>query len=327
MTKTAGTEQAGTKAGIVISLEKRMPVLQDDFKESYDIVIFGHYDGMKVKTLSHWGEFRPGRVAELSGENSLNDGIYDRYLIKACYPLSSQKAMLETEYGLCYDTWEKESADREYPFVSCVMLHLTKDCVRENSIALICTKIAEVLKSGNCKKTMKYGIYFSIGYSDVIILARTKGIGNMNAIDQIHTLSTASGQKWISDVYTVAGYDRRLFTSKDAWSSMNHVPSMNYSVSFVLKVGFSLTTFREDLKAAMEQTFCSVGYSHDFSDFKEKVFATFGNTDVVMSLQCPERIFPALYAPDNVLGFFAPFHIQSPFYKKYVTTIKVSVFL
>lgn len=325
MTKNSKKEHTQTSAGIVISLEKRMPVLQENFEEPYDIVVFGHYDGMRVKTIPQWGEFRPGRVAELVGKSSLDDGIYDRYIVKACYPTLELKNMLETEYGLCYDAWEKDPTDEEYPFISCVMIHLTQYCVHENSIDAIFIEVAKIIQSVNATDRMKCSIYFSIGYSDIIVLARTKKIGDINALDQIHVLSTSSGHKWISDVYTVVGYERSLFSNRESLSTTKHTPLTNYSVSFVLKVGFSLNTFRKKLKKEMKQVFNCLGYSHDFSDFEKNVFATFGNTDVTLSLQCPERIFPALYASENVLGFYAPFHVQSQFYKKYVTTIKVSV--
>lgn len=116
--------------GILISLAKRMPILNLDFKEKYRYNMFGYYDGMDVKTISDWGNFRPAAVSDVIGKSKLGDGIYDKYTIKACYPSFDLVDRLISEYNLCYDIWEKDSIDKDFPFISCITLHLTKACIK-----------------------------------------------------------------------------------------------------------------------------------------------------------------------------------------------------
>lgn len=325
------------KTGILISLEKRMPMLAEGFEENYKYVVFGHYDGMNIKVISQWGEFRPATVADYiangSGKKSaqefLNDGIYDRYIIRGCYPHNLKS--LKDKYKLRYDIWEEDFEDEEFPFVSCVMFHLMKSCIKmnskNNSIDDIFVKVAKFIENSSVSESLKYSIYFSVGYSDVIILARTKGIGDISILlDQFYDLEVLTREKLISDVYTMTGYERSVFSDTSVFKKQNWGNPMSYSISFVLKAGFSLECFRKSLKIEIEKVFSKLGYEYDFDVLKNKnIFATFGNADVILRFTCPDRIFPALYAAENVLGFYAPFHIKSEFYKKYITSINVSV--
>lgn len=308
--------------GILISLAKRMPILNLDFKEKYRYNMFGYYDGMDVKTISDWGNFRPAAVSDVIGKSKLGDGIYDKYTIKACYPSFDLVDRLISEYNLCYDIWEKDSIDKDFPFISCITLHLTKACIKNNNISDIFIQIANAIKNA-AEDILKCSIYFSIGYADVIVLARSRNIdGVINLLGGLNSIKTESN-KWISDLYTITGYERKAFDNKDSF--LKSEKELNFSVSFVLKAGFSLNEFRNQLIEEMEKVFKLIKYNKNTKTFKKAIYSSFGNTDVIFNLSCLDTVLPALYLNKSVLGIYGPFNVNSDLYRKYITTIKVSV--
>lgn len=298
--------------GVAISLKKRTQNLPNSFSENYKYIVFGHYDGMDIIPIKGFGEFRPANIADKIKTDELCDGIIDKYTIKAwCIP--SKK----------YD-YDYTIVDKEYPFVSCIMFHLSKECIRENSIEVILKKISVTLDQRDCEN-VKYEVYCSIGYADIIILVHSKNFDIIGSfVSDINSICCENNNKWVSAVYTIVGYEKKAFYSvediKKAYQCDEMQKNMGFCVSLGLHPGFSFDIFKMKLVKSIKHTLSIFNYDYQGTELANSIWTTFGNIDVIFNLKLPVAIFPALYSNDCG-GVFVP---GSELFDQYIASIKVA---
>lgn len=299
--------------GVAISLKKRGQNLLQSFNEDYQYIVFGHYDGMDIIPIEEFGDFRPASIAQKPKEDKVFVGITDKYTIKAlCIPSEEYK----------YDYTKRDEA---YPFVSCIMFHLSKQCVQENKIVDILKKISETLKNKNYQN-VKYNVYCSIGYSDIIILVRSKNFDIVGSfVSTVNNISCEYEYNWVSAVYTIVGFEKSAFSSvtdiQNAYKCPEMQNDMGFCISLGLHAGFSFETFKNILQESISNTLNKCGYTYQVGELDKCIWTTFGNTDVIFNINLPMALFPALYS-EECEGIFAP---GLQLFKKYITSIKVSV--
>ena len=318
--------------GILITLEKRIQVLDDDYTENYKYTMFGHYDGMYVKDIDYMGEFCPSYVLQQIRDgkkvDKINDGISDRYTIKAIYP--PLKELCKTTKKIDYEMWESEETEeqiqKEYPFVSCIIAHLSESCFKQNTPSNILKKIIEMIDTEDSIKNIRCAVYFSIGYSDIIILARMKHFSKIdNIIEKLNELKTEESEKWVSDLYTIMGFDKEFFSIPqniiDIYKKSQE--EMTFCVAFKIKAGFSLAVFKEELLENINITLdkLSLPTVKDIDVFEYDIYKRFGSIDINFQIKMPITLFPAFYCEECEGVFF----YKSKFFKKYIRTIQVFI--
>lgn len=319
--------------GILITLEKRVQVLNNDYTENYKYTMFGHYDGMYVKDIDYMGEFCPSYVLQQIRDESekmdkINDGVSDRYTIKAVYP--SSKKVCKTTKKIDYEMWESKETEKqiqkEYPFVSCTIAHLSKSCFEQNTPSDILKKIIEMIDSEDSIKGVRCAVYFSIGYSDIIILARMNHFSKIdNIIEKLNKLKTEKSEKWVSDLYTILGFDKEFFSIPQNISDIykESQEKMTLCVAFKIKSGFSLAVFKEELLKSINYTLgkLSLPTVKDIDVFKYDIYKRFDSIDINFQIKMPITLFPAFYCEECEGVFF----YKSTFFKKYIRTIQVFI--
>lgn len=325
--------------GILITLKKRSQTFPGEFKDNYDYTIFGHYDSMDVDYIEHMGQFRPANVADIRASSSdtaeiikekIQDGVFDKYTIKAFYTSSSDK-----NGNIDYTIWKNKGVEKEYPLISCIMIHLSKKCIKNNPLKSILGEITSVINGSI--KDVKCGVYFSIGYSDIIILVRSKDFDKTNEIiRELYSLKE-SGQKskqkketnWISALYTITGFHREAFWSQNnvengigqAYTDWKADKKMSFCVALKLKDQVLTDKFIKGLDRRMKSIFRKIGYKYTEKDLKKCIHVTFGNIDIIFIIELPIAVFSALYCAE-LGGIFSQ---KSNFFKEYIAGVKVSV--
>lgn len=343
--------------GMFVTLKKRIKFPVEKGDDSYKFFVWGHYDGMNIMPISKWGYFSPSQYLEDSNPNAseddelknlkryhsieIDDCVLEQYAIKACFP-SSDKISDLTKKGFRYDIWgsdlldsERRELDQQYPFVACALLQLTEEFIEScNDTEQIIINIADVIKNYNNGdiSDLNCSIYFSVGYSDAVILFRVKEFECVSdVLDglRIEKVNGATNKPIVSDLYTVTGFARESFKDldevKNLISKTNTDNLCNISVSFALKPGVSIEKFRSSLIDYIKIYFSGLGYNFDEKTNVVLNADSFGNTDAVVAFKLPINLFPTLYMEYNDYKT-GPFHLKSDIFKKYIVSQKVSVF-
>lgn len=319
--------------GIVISLRKRNPRAKLEKDEKYNYTVFGYYDGMNIKAIE-WGRlFHPDMIVKTTNEIDLeNDGI-DKHVVLACAPEEVTYNKL-VEKGFNYKIWVKEQdyTKIEAPFVSCMSIHLSKNAVEEKSFSDLILKIANSLSKEDIPK-LNCGIFFAMGYSDIIVLFRTSDFVIVNkAISEILNKSIDDNYT-ISDFYTITGFDKAFFSDCDMVSKIiektnqsGHDDVSQIAASFILRKGISFKQFFKNLQESVSKVYNELGSTFKCDLSKGNLFETFGGSDVVVTFKIPIMLFPLLYKYSDNKGMeIAPFNRKSKFAQDNIVSMKVQV--
>lgn len=313
---TSANKQKNQFSGILVTLLKReqIPIHTDD--ENFDYTIFGHYDGLEINYVNSWSGFFPRNVEKSQGEISLDDNILDLYTLRACEPQKKNKLINK---GFVYDIQEKEKDKQwqiEHPLVACSLIHLSKEAVKNYSVQDIINNIATKISAGKSKseiRELNCGIYFSIGYSDIIILFRVNDFKRVDEAIRRLGNSISSKENLISDSYTITGFKNKTFQNIDEIKAVlkakNNIESKKFAVSFALRnnidVGEFAAYIKDRVKCLCERLDIEfepgVTVNTDNNQIKAfgNAFSVFGNTDVIIELNLPIYAYMALYMADN----------------------------
>ena len=295
--------------GILITLKKRTQI--PIYNKNYDFVALGYYDGMKVSTVNKWTDFLPSKIESNHGELELDDDSLDIYTIKACEPLSLKKKM--KCMGFNYDIWDKpdNKFDVQYPLAACTMIHLSEECVAANSIDDILEVISkEIVNNVTEMKEINCGLYFSVGYSDIIIMFRTNDFEHVNCVLKGINKSEIKNRKIISDSYTITGFKNRIFTSfEDVKKAVQGKEYKCFSVSFSLRENIIVDEFISFIERKTKELCDKIGIQYKDNITVEKSFSVFGSVDVIIEFNLPVYAFMALYMAEDEI-FNAPFCIN-----------------
>ncbi len=207
-----------------ITLQKRIEQViskeAQKIKESpFNLVAFGHYDRIETSLPQDgWHGFRP--VAHLNK----HDNFIDDYTIRLVFPELDASKM---DFGF----WEKISdpsccpdyaseflyAYQSTPFLAICLINLADGFISKLSNEEDPKKYAErVIKElqgsieAQKEDSLKYTIYFALGYTDVVVLFRSNSyISIQNQIDALRSIYYATNEedtkKVVSSTYTIYG--------------------------------------------------------------------------------------------------------------------------
>ena len=306
--------------GILFTLKKRMqnPSLDDNFQ--YDYLIFGYYDGLDIRCVDKWFEYRPKGLIKKGLALDIKDEFIDLYTIKALFPKNVNA--LE-EQGFFY-TPVLNGEKSEYPCITMSLINISgrfadRYLSYEDMNGAMYDFARAACKDCGCD-SLKCTVFPSIGYSDYIMLCFANGFSEPAVvIDRLRKTRLDNGHIAYSGCYTVCGINM----SQHSTYNVLEEEDVKLSVKVNLKSGKSanefISTFIEEMKAL---SYTSHIYDVDNmkieNDWKYN-YHTFGNSDHLFIPDYYLKIYLQLYSKGQL------FNPESRFFKDYITNIHSTI--
>lgn len=305
--------------GILFTLKKRMQNPSKDDHDRYDYLTFGYYDGLDIRCIDKWYDYRPKGLMNKNLVLKMHDEFIDLYTVKALFPKNVSE--LE-EQGFSYTPFVNQE-EINFPFMAMSLINISEEFVDQylgyealnKQVYNYVKEVLEEDKNANLQCT----IFPSIGYSDYIIVYFSNGFSKIAAaIDKLRKKRLSNKYIAFSSCYTVCGINTK-------WNGSGSIlkEDVKLSIRINLKSGKSSDEFISEFKSRAKDVFRSKGMSEDEinrieADW-EQCFHTFGNSD---SLLIPDRhlkTYLPLYMKNELLN------PESDFFKSYITNINSSI--
>lgn len=319
-------------AGIILTMKKRMVIIDRDDTDQSQYTMFGHYDGMDIQNLGKWYEMRPKRVGIYNGNTSIADSYSDKHTLKGYFPRKDTSEELKKS-GIYYDFWKKVGSERaadsgdsilnDVPFITVSVINLSGEFVEhtQDGKELILTlgkKLAEVAEKNDISlENIHCAVIPSIGYADFIILFHSNDLTqNIKILDGLKgcSMTDHAGHSYavISNSYSISG----VFPGGIEQLKNHEDSQVKVSVRIILKEGISAGDFRvrfeQELKQKLKETYPGESTAVE-------CFRLFGNSDCMILSDMPVELFMPLYFKD---GFLNP---SSKFFGTYIKSLYSSL--
>lgn len=305
--------------GILFTLKKRMQNASKDDNDKYDYLTFGYYDGLDIKCIDKWYDYRPKGLIDKDLALKIDDEFIDLYTIKALFP----KNVEELEgLGFFYMQF-MNGEENKFPFMAMSLINVSEQFVDrypeyENLNKTVYGYVKECL--GRIDGTvLKCAVFPAIGYADYIIVYFSSMFSAIAAVtDRLRKKKLDGDYAAFSGCYTVCGFNT-------ACESVRVMPEedVKLSIRINLKSGKSSEEFIENFKSRANALLRSEGLDDEKIAWVqrdwERYFHTFDNSD-------------GIFIPEGELGLYLPFYMKgnllnpgSEFFKSYITNIQSSV--
>ncbi len=322
--------------GILFTLKKRMQNPSEDDTDRYGYLTFGYYDGLDIKCIHRWFDYRPKGLIDYGLALDIKDEFIDLYTIKALFP--KNVSALE-EQGFFYMPVLK-GEKINYPFVTMSLLNLSEQSVdRYRGYEALNEAVYHYVKAvleEEGGSGIKCAVFPSIGYSDYIMLCFAEGFsGIATVVDGLRKKKLDNGDTVFSSCYTVCGINMNWesmtegseASACECWQSVSRIPKepeVKLSVKINLKSGKSSNEFISRFISEVRESLDKSGV-YDTENIREiekdweYYFHTFGNSD-------------NLFIPDSYLDTYLPLYMKgglfnpaSDFFKSYITNIHSTI--
>ena len=246
------------KTGLCLALKKRKLFLAEDDTKSFDYLLFGSYDGVKISDALRWRDLAPSAASdekaagiEVSSDAYQFEKEYfsNTFLMKVLYPQKMPDSMDYTFWG----QEQQASLCQERPFFVMSMLNVSAELARNspNSDKLF-LRFSKALEAAYGEeptlKDMHCALFPSFGSYDLVLLARCASFAEItNLVNTVRKVSaTAKDRKrqpGLSATYTVVGIPPNIQGELDN-TGLSHVV-----LEFQLKLGGGLPQIPQEFGA------------------------------------------------------------------------------
>ncbi len=258
------------RSGLLLEMKKRRLFLEEDDTGNFDYLLFGNFDGIRLKNANEWYDFAPSidmdQNAADKGDRKLKDELYiTTYILKLIYP----QALPPGDFN--YELWREGAAVElpkdNAPFFALVMINISKSLAGEyEQSAKLFEFVAKMIEAIDEQKpgalaSLNCGLFESLGYYDYVIFVRTGSPDNLvRLLDILKTARCRSGAPAVSASYTVLGIHNwmRRNAAMPAGYAGAFSQSENYLkqviVNLQLKPGGDITDIIHSLALSREGT-------------------------------------------------------------------------
>ena len=208
------------KAGLCLALKKRKLFLSKDDTESFDYLLFGSYDGVKIFDALRWRDLAPSAASdEKAAGIDFSSGTYlfeeehfsNTFLMKLLCP---QKMPDSMDYAF-WGQEQQASLCQERPFFVMSMLNISAELARkvprsEQLFRRFSRRLEAAYAKTPTLKDMHCALFPTFGCYDLVLLARCASFAEItNLVNTVRKVSvTAEDRKLhpgLSATYTVIG--------------------------------------------------------------------------------------------------------------------------
>lgn len=325
--------------GILFTLKKRMQSVIGEEDKFYKYLALGYYDGIDINIANNWYDLRPKGLEQYGLQVNLEDSYIDQYTIRGFFPQNQEK--YESK-GFRYHYWERAAErtikdmepnvgemERQCPFITMSVLNLSEEyVVSKKDIEELLKGVCDILeeaakKSGIELEHLHCAVFPVIGYSDFVVLFRTK---NWEIIAKL--LNCLRGEQMdieekhyavVSNCYSVCGLDKSFFQNND--------PELNAGAKIAIRInlreGISASAFLHKMDSEILERIKKEPGNQTLKELetglKTAYYATFGNSDCIILPEDTTGCYLRLHGPGQILN------PNEKFFKSYVISVRTSV--
>lgn len=306
--------------GILFTLKKRMQNPSKDDNDQYDFLTCGYYDGLDIRCIDKWYDYRPKGLMNRGLAIKMQDQFIDLFTIKALFP---ENVNALEEQGFFYMPILNQE-EIKVPFMALSLMNISEQfadqCMGYEALNQAVYSDVRAVLNENQYRSLKCAVFPAIGYSDYIILYFSESFSEIaSMIDGLRRKKLANNRIAFSSCYTVCGinpkWDGDLGNFDEA--------GVKLSIKINLKSGRSSRQFISEFKKKAKELYQKEGISEkkmeEIGNDWKQYFHTFGNSDSIFISDGHLRDYFLLYKKRQL------FNPESSFFQSYITNIHSSI--
>lgn len=307
-------------SGILFTLKKRMQNPSKDDNDQYDFLTCGYYDGLDIRCIDRWYDYRPKGLMNRGLAIKIQDQFIDLFTIKALFPVNVNT--LE-EQGFFYTPILKQEQIKA-PFMALSLINISEQfadqCMGYEALNQSVYKYVSAVLHENQYSSLKCAVFPAIGYSDYVILYFSESFSEIaTMIDGLRRKKLKNDRIAFSSCYTVCGINPGWNGDLGTFDETG----VKLSIKINLKSGRSSGEFISDFKKKAKELYQKEGISEEeikkIEKDWEQYFHTFGNSDSIFISDGHLRTCFLLYKKGQL------FNPESSFFQSYITNIHTSI--